>query len=70
MLEIASTEAHIKLYQSNFSLAIPAALQALKTSMDLYGRDSLELVPSYLLLGEASIGINQLFDIYERIKGI
>lgn len=37
-------------------MAVPAALQALRFSMDIHGKDSVELVPSYLLLGEASIG--------------
>ncbi|KAJ3303270.1 Zinc finger MYND domain-containing protein 12, partial [Blyttiomyces sp. JEL0837] len=42
-----------------YNLAIPAALQALRFSMDVYGHNSIELVPSYLLLGEASIGLKQ-----------
>jgi hypothetical protein len=48
------------LYEEQFDLAIPAALQALRFSMDIHGKDSVELVPSYLLLGEASIGLKQL----------
>ncbi|KAJ3357707.1 Zinc finger MYND domain-containing protein 12 [Entophlyctis luteolus] len=44
---------------AQYDLAIPAALQALRFSMDVYGQDSTELVPSYLLLGEASIGLKQ-----------
>ncbi|KAJ3227281.1 Zinc finger MYND domain-containing protein 12 [Clydaea vesicula] len=59
LLEITKIEAHKKLFESQFDLAIPAALQALRFSMDVYGQDSIELVPSYLLLGEASIGLKQ-----------
>ena len=31
-------------------------MQALKFAIDVYGLSSIELVPSYLILGEASIG--------------
>ncbi|KAJ3024541.1 UNVERIFIED_CONTAM: Zinc finger MYND domain-containing protein 12 [Siphonaria sp. JEL0065] len=59
LLELSKTEAHKKLFEGQYDLAIPAALQALRFSMDVYGQDSIELVPSYLLLGEASIGLKQ-----------
>jgi tetratricopeptide (TPR) repeat protein len=59
LLEISRTEAHKKLYQSEYQAAIPAALQALRCSMDLFGQDSINIVPSYLLLGEASIGLKE-----------
>ncbi|KAI8802818.1 hypothetical protein BJ742DRAFT_858025 [Cladochytrium replicatum] len=59
LLELTKTEAHKKLFEGQYDLAIPAALQALRFSMDVYGQDSIELVPSYLLLGEASIGLKQ-----------
>ncbi|KAI8906834.1 hypothetical protein EDD86DRAFT_209879 [Gorgonomyces haynaldii] len=59
LLKIAKTEAHKLLFESHFDLAIPAALQALRFSMLIHGQDSIEIVPSYLLLGEASIGLKQ-----------
>ncbi|KAJ3290349.1 Zinc finger MYND domain-containing protein 12 [Rhizoclosmatium sp. JEL0117] len=59
LLELSKTEAHKKLFEGQYDLAIPAALQALRFSMDVYGQDSIQLVPSYLLLGEASIGLKQ-----------
>lgn len=59
LLELSKTEAHKKLFEGKYDLAIPAALQALRFSMDVYGQNSIELVPSYLLLGEASIGLKQ-----------
>ncbi|KAJ3296010.1 Zinc finger MYND domain-containing protein 12 [Borealophlyctis nickersoniae] len=59
LLELTKTEAHKKLFEGQYDLAIPAALQALRFSMDVYGQNSIELVPSYLLLGEASIGLKQ-----------
>ncbi|PRP89213.1 hypothetical protein PROFUN_01933 [Planoprotostelium fungivorum] len=59
LLEMTRTEAQKHLHESNFELAIPAALQSLRFSMDLNGSSSIDLVPSYLLLGEASIGLNR-----------
>jgi hypothetical protein len=56
LLEMARTEAHKKLYEGRFDLAIPAALQTLRFSTEVHGQNSIEVVPSYLLLGEASIG--------------
>ncbi|TPX55656.1 hypothetical protein PhCBS80983_g05136 [Powellomyces hirtus] len=60
LLELTKTEAHKKLYEGEYHLAIPAALQALRFSMQVYGPNSEKLVPAYLLLGESSIGLNQL----------
>ncbi|KAJ3135237.1 Zinc finger MYND domain-containing protein 12 [Geranomyces variabilis] len=60
LLELTKTEAHKKLYEEEYHLAIPAALQALRFSMQVYGPNSAQLVPAYLLLGESSIGLNQL----------
>ncbi|KAI9142089.1 hypothetical protein BKA69DRAFT_339260 [Paraphysoderma sedebokerense] len=57
LLDLTKTEAHKKLISGEFDLAIPAAMQALKVSMDLYGSDSIELVNIYLFLGEACIGL-------------
>ncbi|TPX58041.1 hypothetical protein SpCBS45565_g08087 [Spizellomyces sp. 'palustris'] len=59
LLELTKTEAHKKLFEGKYNLAIPAALQALRFSIAIHGPDAIELVPSYLLLGEASIGLNQ-----------
>lgn len=36
--------------------AIPAALHALRFSTEVYGSNSVQLVPAYLLLAEASAG--------------
>nr|XP_009931204.1 PREDICTED: zinc finger MYND domain-containing protein 12 [Opisthocomus hoazin] len=40
--------------------ALPAALHALRFSTEVYGSDSVQLVPAYLLLAEASMGVGQL----------
>lgn len=39
-----------------YELAIPAALQALRYSQDVYKKKSIESIPSYLLLGKATTG--------------
>ncbi|EPZ35728.1 hypothetical protein O9G_005172, partial [Rozella allomycis CSF55] len=58
ILDICVTECQIMLYKEMFQEALPAALQALRCSMLLYGNDSIELVSSYLLLGQASVGMH------------
>lgn len=47
------------LVQRMFDLAIPAALEALRFSHQLYGEKSIELVPAYLLLAEANLGLGK-----------
>ncbi|KAI9151046.1 hypothetical protein H9P43_009661 [Blastocladiella emersonii ATCC 22665] len=59
LLAITRTDAQKLLFEGEFAYAIPAALQALRCSMAIFGTHSIELVPSYLLLGEASIGLKQ-----------
>ena len=44
------------LFEKRFNEAVPAALQSLKHSIEVYGTSSIELVISYLILAEASIG--------------
>ncbi|KNE64900.1 hypothetical protein AMAG_10566 [Allomyces macrogynus ATCC 38327] len=59
LLTVTRTDAQKLLFEGEFAYAIPAALQALRCAMAIYGHHSLELVPCYLLLGEASIGLRQ-----------
>lgn len=68
LLEMTKTESHKKLFESQFELAIPAALQALRLAMTIYGQNSVELVPSYLLLGEASIGLKNYIQAEEYLS--
>ncbi|XP_010176362.2 zinc finger MYND domain-containing protein 12, partial [Antrostomus carolinensis] len=42
--------------------ALPAALHALRFSAEVYGSDSVQLVPAYLLLAEASTGVGHLLE--------
>jgi hypothetical protein len=58
LLCISKQQAYKYLFEGQFALAIPAALQSLRFSMQLSGSSSVDSVPSYLILGEASIGID------------
>eukprot|EP00727_Mastigamoeba_balamuthi_P009142 m51a1_g4850 hypothetical protein (382) ;mRNA; f:263673-265301 len=59
LVDLTRQEALKFLHEGQYDLAIPAALQSLKFSVDVHGAGALELVPSYLLLGEASIGLGK-----------
>ena len=45
------------LVAEEFKLAMPGALQAQRHSIQLFGASKTELVPAYLLLAEASMGL-------------
>lgn len=47
-------------FEREYDRAIPAAMQSLRFSIDVHGLSGIELVPSYLILGEASIGLGRL----------
>lgn len=56
MIELTKTVGQKLLFEGKYEYAVPAAMQALKFSIDVFGLASIELVPSYLILGEACIG--------------
>jgi len=56
LLKLTHTAGQKLLFESRFTEAIPAAMQSLRVAVELYGLASVELVPSYLILGRASIG--------------
>ena len=56
MIELCRTEGQKLLFEGKYDRVVPAALESLKFSIEVYGLSSIELVPSYLMLGEASIG--------------
>jgi len=60
LMDLSQTVGEKLLFQCKFAEAIPAAMQSLHTAVDLYGLSSIELVPSYLILGRASIGLDKL----------
>jgi hypothetical protein len=57
VIETSKREAMKYLVANQFEYAMAGALQAQKNSILLFGADRVELVPSYLLLAEASMGM-------------
>eukprot|EP00794_Sanderia_malayensis_P015206 gene15206-16777_t len=68
MIELTSTVGQKLLFEGKYEYAIPAAMQSLRFSIDTYGLSSIELVPSYLILGEACIGLGRLVQAQEYLS--
>ncbi|KAM4651796.1 zinc finger MYND domain-containing protein 12 [Discoglossus pictus] len=60
LIEVTMKEAQKLLHEGRHVDAIPAATHALSFSIDVYGLSCVELVPVYLLLAEANIGLGHL----------
>lgn len=60
LLDLCTETAQKFLVQGKYELAVPGALQSLKFAIELYGNEAAELVPSYLLLAEANLGLRRL----------
>lgn len=57
IIEMSKAEAMKFLVSNHFELAMAGALQAQRHSMEIFGANRVELVPAYLLLAEASMGL-------------
>eukprot|EP00771_Trimastix_marina_P003948 gnl/Trimastix_PCT/666.p1 GENE.gnl/Trimastix_PCT/666~~gnl/Trimastix_PCT/666.p1 ORF type:complete len:395 (+),score=93.42 gnl/Trimastix_PCT/666:41-1225(+) len=57
VIELSKQEAMKFLVTGHYELAMAGALQAQRHSMEIFGANRVELVPSYLLLAEASMGL-------------
>lgn len=44
------------LNSQNYQRVIPAALQAIKYSKELYGSSNIQIVPAYMVIARANIG--------------
>ncbi|XP_073172623.1 zinc finger MYND domain-containing protein 12 isoform X2 [Lepidochelys kempii] len=55
-------------FEGKHEEAIPAALHSLRFSIDTCGPDSMELVPAYLILAEASTGLGHLTQAEEYLS--
>ncbi|XP_063291885.1 zinc finger MYND domain-containing protein 12 isoform X1 [Pelobates fuscus] len=60
LIDITTNEAQRMLYEGKHDDVIPAATHSLSLVIDVYGLNSVELVPVYLILAEANIGLGQL----------
>ena len=58
MIVLTRTTGQKLLFEGRHEQAVPAAMQSLRFAIDVHGLASIELVPSYLILGEASIGMD------------
>ncbi|GAB1602245.1 zinc finger MYND domain-containing protein 12-like, partial [Argonauta hians] len=60
IIQTAATRARHLLFKGQHGLAVPAALHSARFSQKIFGPSSMELIPSYLCLGEACIGLGKL----------
>nr|XP_002127183.1 zinc finger MYND domain-containing protein 12 [Ciona intestinalis] len=60
MMELTRIIGRKLLFEGKHNQAVPAAVQSLRFSIDVHGLNSVNLVPSYLILAEASIGLGKL----------
>lgn len=67
MIDLTRTTGQKLLFEGRHEQAVPAAMQSLRFAIDVHGLASIELVPSYLILGEASIGLGRLSQAEEYL---
>lgn len=60
LIDLCKNEASKYLVRGQYDYAIPGALQSLKFSVNVFGKNRIELVPPYLLLAEANLGLKRL----------
>jgi tetratricopeptide (TPR) repeat protein len=60
LLDLCTETAQKFLVQGKFELAVPGALQSLKFAIELFGNEAPQLVPAYLMLAEANLGLRKL----------
>jgi hypothetical protein len=56
LIEFTRSIAQRYLFEGDYQRAIPGAMTSLKLVIEMFGIKSVELVPSYLILGESSQG--------------
>lgn len=59
LIDLTKNESSKFLVKGNYELAIPGALQALRFSVEVFGEGNIGLVPPYLLLAEAHLGLGK-----------
>ncbi|CAM9609591.1 unnamed protein product [Pylaiella littoralis] len=60
LIDLCQQEASKFLVQGRYDLAVPGAIQALVFCKEIFGDGSIEMVPPYLLLSEANLGLGML----------
>ncbi|XP_048872374.1 zinc finger MYND domain-containing protein 12 isoform X3 [Brienomyrus brachyistius] len=67
LIEISRATAQRKLFEKNHWEALPAAQLCLYSATDVYGPGAVQLVPAYLLLAEANIGLGRFSQAEEYL---
>ncbi|XP_058159765.1 zinc finger MYND domain-containing protein 12 isoform X2 [Dasypus novemcinctus] len=68
LIELCYTVAQKYLFEGKHEDAVPAALHSLRFRMNVHGLNSVELVPAYLLLAEASLGLGRVIQAEEYLS--
>lgn len=68
LAELTHNVAQKFLFEGKHEDAIPAALHSLKFTISVYGLNSCEVVPAYLMLAEASLGLGHLSQAEEYLS--
>ncbi|KAM5266639.1 zinc finger MYND domain-containing protein 12 isoform 2-T2 [Hipposideros larvatus] len=67
LIEFCYTVAQKYLFEGKHEEAVPAALHSLRFRKNVHGLSSVELVPAYLLLAEASLGLGRIVQAEEYL---
>jgi hypothetical protein len=68
LIEYTRSVAQKYLFEGDYQRASPGAMTSLKLSIEMYGLKSVDLIPSYLILGEASQGLGSLSQAQEYLS--
>ncbi|KAM9342502.1 zinc finger MYND domain-containing protein 12 [Pholidichthys leucotaenia] len=68
LIEICKVVSQSKIYEGKHKEALPAAQFCLRCSIDVHGPNSVQLVPAYLLLAEANMGLGNLALVTELLS--
>ncbi|XP_010873899.1 zinc finger MYND domain-containing protein 12 isoform X1 [Esox lucius] len=68
LIEISRAVAQKKLFEGKYQESLPAAKLSLRCAMDVYGPSAVQLVPAYLLLAEANVGLGSLAQAEEYMS--
>ncbi|KAJ8779473.1 hypothetical protein J1605_012357 [Eschrichtius robustus] len=68
LIEFCYTVAQKYIFEGKHEDAVPAALHSLRFRMSVHGLSSVELVPAYLLLAEASLGLGRIVQAEEYLS--
>eukprot|EP00948_MAST-09A_sp_MAST-9A-sp1_P002661 g2661.t1 len=68
LLELCKEEARKNLIHGEYELSVPGANQGLKLAKEVYGEQTINVVPSYLLIAEAKFGLKEYSEAEQYLK--